>query len=130
MMDLRREPRQRRESIVPMINVAFLLLVFFMMVAVIAPPDPIAVEQPVSSFDDLVHPTEVLVIGPNGGLMRGSLEGDAVFDNLSRHAVTIRADARLDASVLAQVVSRLADAGVTTISLATLPRPAINERTE
>lgn len=38
--------RPRAESIVPMINVVFLLLIFFLMTAQIAPPDPFEVAPP------------------------------------------------------------------------------------
>ena len=50
MMDFsapRRAPN-RSENIIPMINVVFLLLMFFMLSAQVAPPDPFDVEVPVS----------------------------------------------------------------------------------
>jgi periplasmic protein TonB len=46
-MDFGSPPRRpRAESVVPMINVVFLLLVFFLMTATIAPPDPFASVPP------------------------------------------------------------------------------------
>ena len=39
-------PRRPRESAVPMINIVFLLLIFFLMTATIAPPAPFAVTPP------------------------------------------------------------------------------------
>ena len=42
----RRPARPARENIVPMINVVFLLLVFFVMTAQIAPPDPFDIAPP------------------------------------------------------------------------------------
>ena len=41
--------RPARESIIPMINVVFLLLIFFLMTAEIAPPQPFAVTPPRAS---------------------------------------------------------------------------------
>ena len=45
------DPPRRKppESIVPMINVVFLLLIFFLMTAQIAPPDPFEINPPDSA---------------------------------------------------------------------------------
>jgi biopolymer transport protein ExbD len=46
-MDFRApEPPRRQEPVLPMVNLVFLLLVFFLMVATLAPPAPVPVEPP------------------------------------------------------------------------------------
>ncbi|MBL4543543.1 MAG: biopolymer transporter ExbD, partial [Rhodobacteraceae bacterium] len=45
-------PTRPREPVVPMINVVFLLLIFFLMAAVIAPPEPFGVTLPRAAADD------------------------------------------------------------------------------
>ncbi len=121
-MSLRRKAAAKRDATVPMINVAFLLLVFFMMVAVIAPPDPLDVLLPEAAFDSLEPPSEVLLIDGDGTLARGSLRDEAVFEGLDGKTLSIRADGRLDAAFVARVVARLTAEGVVSIDLVTVPR--------
>jgi biopolymer transport protein ExbD len=46
-MDFRSpESPRRQEPVLPMVNLVFLLLVFFLMVATLAPPAPVPVEPP------------------------------------------------------------------------------------
>ncbi len=109
-------PRRRTaENFVPMINVVFLLLIFFLMSASIAPPDPFDTSPPSSAADATPDP-DTLYVGQTGQL---SYEGqtDATALVALRHRdqdmpLTIRADAALPANTLAALLPKLATAGV------------------
>ena len=119
MMRLTQPRRSRAESVVPMINVAFLVLIFFLMSAVIAPPEPFRVETPTASSEAAETDDLLLLVTRDGTLARGQLRGTAVYDDLAGKALRLRADAELDAGTLAQVLSRLREAGVNRVSLLT-----------
>ena len=105
-----------------MINVAFLLLVFFLMTAVIVPPEPLEVSPPEASSeaDDVAQ--DVLVITAEGEFAMGQLRGEAVFEGLGDGALHVRADAGLDGTDLARILARLSEKGVTEVELVTIPR--------
>ena len=123
-------PRRRRrsENIVPMINVVFLLLVFFLMTAEIAPPDPFEVIPPAAEAAQDAPRVAVLLIGADGAMALGEARDEAVFDALARLApstpVMIRADGRLAARTLAALLPRLAAMGLSELSLAVRPDAA------
>lgn len=118
-------PRRRRaaENIVPMINVVFLLLVFFLMTARIAPPDPLDVTPPVSDGGAAAEAASVLYITADGGMAFGTFRGDAVFaalDARDRAApLLIRADEKLPAQRIAKLLPRLAGMGFAKVALIT-----------
>lgn len=122
MIRLSRTTRSARDSIVPMINVAFLLLVFFLMTAVIAPPDPFEISPPRANSDDAEKMTDTLHISAGGELAMGQVRGESVFSALPQGPLRIHADARLDGALLAQVIDRMANAGVSSVELVTVPR--------
>src|SRR6056297_178196 len=70
----RRHPPQ---SIVPIINVVFLLLIFFLMTAEIAPPDQIEVQPPsVSQPSGVAEGEFTLYLGADGALAFRDVTGD------------------------------------------------------
>lgn len=122
MMRLPRSGQTARDSVVPMINVAFLLLVFFLMTAVLAPPEPLEVLLPEAEGETEDFSDGVLVVDADGGMALGPYRGEAVFASLPEGLIAIRADAGLDAAELARLVGRLAEHGVSDIRLVTVPR--------
>jgi biopolymer transport protein ExbD len=107
-----------RESIVPMINVVFLLLIFFLMTAEIAPPDPVDVALPLGSGAETTRDPDTLFAAADGTLALGVVRGDAALAGVAgREQVTLRADARLDGAALAALLRRLAEAGVGRVTL-------------
>lgn len=121
-MRFSRPPRRPLpESIIPMINVVFLLLIFFLMSARLAPAPPAKVEVPLAISDQRATADTVLYLAEDG-LAMGDLRGDAVWQMLAAldadHVVTLRADARLSASEVAKTLARLAGLGVTQVALA------------
>lgn len=115
--------RQSRENIVPMINVVFLLLIFFLMTARIAPPDPFEITPPDSAGEDTAPAPAVLYVAADGSLAYAAARGEAVFDALAGRerdaALLIRADRRARAQDLARLLARLAGIGVSDVSLVT-----------
>lgn len=106
------------ENIVPMINVVFLLLIFFLMTATIRPPAPAEVTPPetVLGAERVPARETALWLDAAGGLYWGSLAGDAVLEALAAEGaperVTIHADRDVEAAALARLLTRLAAAGV------------------
>ncbi len=116
-------PSRRRptESIVPMINVVFLLLIFFMMTARIAPPRPFDLTPPQAESERALDRQRVLYLSKQGELAFGPLLGDAVWPALSAAGhgpLILRADLELPAPVLAKTLGRLAAVGITEVTLA------------
>jgi len=119
-------PRRRRpsEAIVPMINVVFLLLIFFLMSAQITPPAPFDVTLPESASDNAARPADTLYMDAEGRLAFNAARGSAVYDAIAARAVPdtplqIRADARLEAQALARLLPELAARGILEIELLT-----------
>lgn len=124
MMTLTTSKRRQRDSIVPMINVAFLLLVFFLMVAVIAPPDVIDVTPPVASAAEGTGDVDTLLVDASGNVHLGPLTGQAALDAVLGNHVRIRADAELPAAKLARLLGQFRARGVTTVEIVTIDEGA------
>lgn len=119
----RRKPRA--ESIVPMINVVFLLLVFFLMTAQISQPDPFEIDTPVASSAAKPTPQDapaVLYLGQDGTMQFLEHTGPAAMQALAAlpdvpAPLKIRIDARLDGDRLAQVMRQLTQLGVNSVEI-------------
>ncbi|SDN58025.1 biopolymer transport protein ExbD [Lutimaribacter pacificus] len=117
--------RQPPESIVPMINVVFLLLIFFLMTAQIAPPDPFEMALPQAGQQAEIAGDAVLWLSAEGIPALSGQTGDAAWAALGAldpdTPVTIRADRALPAVDLARVLQRLGALGFSAIELAVQP---------
>ncbi|GHH02998.1 ExbD/TolR family protein [Pseudodonghicola xiamenensis] len=140
MMNFADPPRKApMESIVPMINVVFLLLIFFLMTAEIAPPEPIPVEPPQASSEDQAEATLTLYLSPEATLAFRDAEGeDAVMAALELARIelcgdggcagadvpplVLRADGQAPALEIAKLLPRLAGLGFTDVQLVTVPK--------
>ena len=116
MISLRSEPRRSKENIVPMINVAFLLLVFFLMTAVIAPPEPAEVTLPLAEGTAENSAEVHLTLDAQGRLWRDGVSS-ADLSNLAGGEVSLSADRGLPAADLARVLARLQASGVERVNL-------------
>ncbi|MBN2761331.1 MAG: biopolymer transporter ExbD [Rhodobacteraceae bacterium] len=110
-------PRGPRESVVPMINVVFLLLIFFLMSAQIAPPDPVDIMPPSVALADRPAPTDMQVLWLGGEGVLLTADGLAPDMGALGSAVSLRADADAPAADLARVLRDLASAGVREVTL-------------
>ncbi len=117
---------RNRESVVPMINVVFLLLIFFLMTAQIAPPDPIEITPPVAELEVADLPPDALYVAANGDLAYGATRGDAVLAALAARVedstLPLRADADLPAPALARLLEQLRAIGIHDVSLIAVAR--------
>lgn len=117
-------PRRPRESVVPMINVVFLLLIFFLMSAQITPPDPFPLTLPDSDGVPETAAPGVLYISANAELHFEGITGDAALPAAARATgLSLRADSGVAASELARVLARLAALGAESVQLIAGARP-------
>ncbi|MGR3759149.1 ExbD/TolR family protein [Roseobacteraceae bacterium NS-SX3] len=119
--------RPRAESIVPMINVVFLLLIFFLMTSRLAQPEPFEVTPPEAGPDTEAKAEAVLYIDAKGRMHFDGAEGEAALARLAGAAgedgtVQLRADARLEAAALARILRQLAASGLSRAELAVRPQ--------
>ena len=122
-MDFDNPPRNpRADSIVPMHNVDFLLLIFFLMSAQIAPPEPFEVSPPTAEKAAEPDGEFVLYVGKEAALQFQETAGDAAYAAISAAAgngktLQLRIDASLDGDRLAQVMKRLSAVGFSRVEV-------------
>lgn len=120
------------ERIVPMINVVFLLLIFFLMTAELAPPDPVEVTAPLAevALPSTQDGRPVFYLGADGTRVFGQARGEAALTALAAacaqsdcaaSAVLLRADAQAPGTALAALLEALAARGITRVDLAVTP---------
>lgn len=119
--------RPAQESIVPMINVVFLLLIFFLMTSQIAPPDPVEMSSPVSRSGGEPGATAKLYASASGILYFEDLQGEAAFAALAGQQTApqkllLAADRGIEAAKLAAILRRLAAAGLPQVELMVRPQ--------
>ncbi len=124
-------PKSDDERILPLINVVFLLLIFFMLAGKLATIDPVEVTPPRSASEGIVNVRElVIVIGAKGDLAfdgeridQASLEG-SVAKRLIGDAslqVWLKADSGTDSVQVITIMEILREAGVERLKLLTIP---------
>ena len=103
-----------------MINVVFLLLIFFLMTAQIAPPVPFDVALPRAAGDE-DSGQAALYISADGEIAFETARGDAALTQAAESDGPLRlhADASLPAATLARVLAQLSTLGATQIELVT-----------
>ena len=103
--------RSRSESIIPMINVVFLLLIFFLLTAQIARQVPFDLTPPDSESEIAAADLDVLYVSAGGELAYNEARGDAVWPEIGAREtddpLEIRADAGTPASLVAGLLAQL-----------------------
>lgn len=119
-------------DMVPMINFAFLLLIFFLLIGRFGPLDVFAVQPPRADAPPMLGEVEAesLLIGKDGRIALGR-EPLARSDLAARaarwsaahpgEALQVKADAEADAAALVDLLEVLRDAGVGEVRLLTRP---------
>ena len=124
------DPTIKEPAIVPLVNIVFLLLIFFMLLGRIASPEALQVQPPISASSGLADSNNsiVILISANGRLAIGEneIEQDLLVSTVSKlidedpaMTIKIKADAGLDAVVLIRMMEQLKDVGVKRILLLT-----------
>lgn len=124
--------RQRRrpyEAVVPLINVVFLLLIFFLLAGTMQEPEPVDVTLPTGQLDEIKPPEAVTVyIGKDGFVY--------IFDQIiearfapymlrsfflkeGHRSVQVKADADSDAETLIELMERMREIHVEEITIIT-----------
>ncbi|NVO58319.1 biopolymer transporter ExbD [Rhodobacteraceae bacterium B1Z28] len=122
-MDFSAPPRRpRSESIVPMINVVFLLLIFFLMTSNLTTPEPFDVTPPNATSEIEPEMERILYVDKTGRISFEGTEDTAALSAITAISSTdqiiqMRADAELEASVLAGLLQKLASAGLSRVEL-------------
>ncbi|QIE55625.1 biopolymer transporter ExbD [Pikeienuella piscinae] len=118
--------RPMAEPFVPMINVVFLLLIFFLMTAQIAPPEPFEITPPGADRGAAPGGPVTLYLSPEGEMGFGDTRGDAALDAVKEAAAgevfLVRADAGMEAATLAAALRKISEAGVERVEIVTAPR--------
>jgi biopolymer transport protein ExbD len=125
-MDFSDPPRPHSESVLPMINVVFLLLIFFLLAAEIAPTEPFTVNPPPGAASERSEGATILHLAADGRLAFGGAAGAAAVAAAAAAAngtpVRLRADRETDGATLARTLAGLAEAGAVRVDLVTVPR--------
>jgi biopolymer transport protein ExbD len=129
-----RDGRQSEENgVIPLINVVFLILIFFMISGQIQKTDPIKVVPPqsINQAKTEREPDVVIFVGPQG---EWYLNDDAVqLDHIQfqleqlfsastepeHFSIQIKADATTNVDILAPLFTQIKQAGLTKVSIAT-----------
>lgn len=117
---------KHKESVLPMINVVFLLLIFFLMTAQIAPPEPMEVESPVAEMSTDPEDAPILFIAADGEMAFEDIRGEAALLALAARAeaqpvLRLKLDAALPGAVLAKRMQQFAAMGFSRIELIVNP---------
>lgn len=121
--------REQTESIVPMINVVFLLLIFFLMTSEIAPPEPFSVVPPDAATEAQADGIFTLFLSAEGELAYQDVTGEeatlaALKVDLDEYCgqgdcspdshgppVLLRADQGVTANTIATLMPKLGELG-------------------
>ncbi len=114
--------RASTEAILPMINVVFLLLIFFLMTARIAPSAPIDVTPPVAELDGHAEASTALYFSAKGDLHYYGHKGAAALTAVSQQhdsetPLILHADADVPIRALAALLNDLQTRGVAAVDL-------------
>lgn len=115
------------ESVIPMINVVFLLLIFFLMTAQIAPPEPFEVQPPASNIETPAQGVAILHVSATGELAYEAARGEAdvlvALAGVSEaEQLLLRADRGVEATLIAALLPKLAAVGVRHLKLISATR--------
>ncbi len=129
-MDFSPPPRRPiRDSAVPMINVVFLLLIFFVLTATLAERAPLEVRLPESRAMEEIGGEPALYVRADGRLAWQGEEGEAALAGLGRAVaeaglarLEVRADRALPGPEIARILRQLGERGVAEIDLVVGPR--------
>ncbi len=117
------------ERILPLINVVFLLLIFFMLAGKLTASDPFGIDPPASISDGESGEHGILVLlGADGRLAVNGNETDdaglsaalAASPSGPSTAVSVKADGRASAATLVATLERIRAAGVEKVRLLTV----------
>ena len=133
----RNQPRKASDDdrILPLINVVFLLLIFFMLAGQLAATDPLVIEPPTSESEGQNRPQDMVILASADG--RFALDGIEMSEEALLSAARQRLEDIPDGNVMLQLkvdgkkaaaeivvlMQRLREAGFQKLRLLTVPKP-------
>jgi len=122
-----KQENKRPENVIPMINIVFLLLLYFMVAGnlhldlEVTPPSSSATNEPPVGVPQIAIQADgsLWLQGQQIEMTQLSVELSSVFKD---HVVQISADAKTETVIVAQVIDSLGEAGAKHISLLSLQR--------
>lgn len=119
------------DRVLPLINVVFLLLIFFMVAGSLSAADPFRIQPPRSGNGEAGGPRDLVVlIGADGRLAIDGVALDvaALQSTIARRLKTnphpevhVKADGRAEAAVVVGLLETLRHAGIERVRLMTVP---------
>lgn len=119
------------ERILPLINVVFLLLIFFMIAGELSATDPFHVSPPASVSENKLDNKELIILVGNDGQLAidGETMDEAAFQAAieqkasleSPPLIWLKVDGQAEADRMVVVMEWLRDAGLENLKLLTLP---------
>ncbi|QCO54745.1 biopolymer transporter ExbD [Pseudorhodobacter turbinis] len=125
-------PKRKEDNLLPMINVVFLLLIFFLISAKMTPPEPFPVTPPTAQAEAEAEGAFTLYLAADGRIGFHDTEGDAALEMLetaltdycdqtdcdtAKPRLTLRGDTALPAEKLAAILPRISALGFAQIEL-------------
>lgn len=126
-MDFAASHRRRpaAENIVPMINVVFLLLIFFLMSAQITSPPPVDVVRLQSDSEARPDAPDTVFVSADGTLFYQSHRGENALMAVAQsgvQSIRLEADRSADVARFATLLRQLRSVGIGEIDLVTVAR--------
>jgi biopolymer transport protein ExbD len=116
-------------DIAPLIDIVFLLLVFFMLTSTFMVPEAIELELPESSSASAMDTTAIIVslnqtgqLALNGESIELKQLQQAIMPLIKQNtasAITLKSDARTEVQLLLKIMDEIREAGGTNVALAT-----------
>ena len=117
--------RVKKESIIPMVNVIFLLLIFFLMTSSFIIPDPFELDKPYADSSNKVSTEERLYISKTGKVFISDKVNENAWRYLEQNTpekLLLIADSSFSAKDLLNISEKLKELGVIELNLLTNQR--------
>ena len=117
--------RVKKESIIPMVNVIFLLLIFFLMTSSFIIPDPFELDKPYADSSNKVSTEERLYISKTGRVFISNKVNENAWRYLEQNTpekLLLIADSSFPAKDLLNISEKLKELGIIELNLLTNQR--------
>ena len=117
--------RVKKESIIPMVNVIFLLLIFFLMTSSFIIPDPFELDKPYADSSNKVSTEERLYISKTGKVFISERVNENAWRYLEKSTpekLLLIADSSFPAKDLLNISEKLKELGIIELNLLTNQR--------
>ena len=117
--------RVKKESIIPMVNVIFLLLIFFLMTSSFIIPDPFEINKPYADSSNKISTEERLYISKTGKVFISDKVNEKAWRYLEQNTpekLLLIADSSFPAKDLLNISEKLKELGIIELNLLTNQR--------